>query len=415
MTTNWMVISGLVAGLSVSSSPAQAQVTAKDDARWAAWLGCWRAEDDVAGTGARLCITSRAQVGVTWLTVLGGQRVSEESRVADGVTRPIADASCAGTQSASWSTGGHRVYTKATVACGPEEARRLSGVAFLVEGPVLVDVQAIDERGTTSVRVRRYRRTSNQSMPDGTTAPRPTGMAEAAGISRPWTVPDIVEATALIPADGLQAALVEGPAAFALTRSDLLTLGNAHVAETVIDLMVAMAYPKRFVVSHGSEPSGLSVGALGGVGWVDPFFSPILGMASLYNCYEPYGWASSSYWSQCNPYDAFAYSRYPGYYGGYYGGADPRTTGWYVTGSASTTTAGAPHLEGRVVNGRGYTQIQPVESSGPAANTGSGGTIGTSSSGDSNSGGSGVTSQGYSGSGSGGGDRTAVPRPPGAR
>src|SRR5262245_660027 len=37
-------------------TPAASAATLQD-ARFNTWLGCWRLEDDLAGTGARMCIT----------------------------------------------------------------------------------------------------------------------------------------------------------------------------------------------------------------------------------------------------------------------------------------------------------------------------------------------------------------------
>jgi hypothetical protein len=66
---------------------------------------------------------------------------------------------------------------------------------------------------------------------------------------------------------------------------------------------------------------------------------------------------------------------------------------------------------GRVVDGRGYTRVT-TRTPEPAHMTGGeGGTAGTMSQGGGNSGG--VSTGGYSSGGGGGGDRTAVPRPPG--
>ena len=74
-----------------------------------------------------------------------------------------------------------------------------------------------------------------------------------------------------------------------------------------------------------------------------------------------------------------------------------------------------PQPEGRVVNGRGYTQVRPIDTS--FSMPGDGGSNGTTSTGNTSSGstssGGGVSGSGYSGGFSGGGDRTAVPRGPG--
>ena len=47
------------------------------DARFNSWLGCWRLEDDLAGTGARMCITPD-EAGVRLQTIVGTQRGIDE-------------------------------------------------------------------------------------------------------------------------------------------------------------------------------------------------------------------------------------------------------------------------------------------------------------------------------------------------
>jgi uncharacterized membrane protein YgcG len=128
----------------------------------------------------------------------------------------------------------------------------------------------------------------------------------------------------------------------------------------------------------------------------------------------------AGYWSNCAGFDPNYYSRYPGYYSGYWGayGSDWIVTNGNVSGGAGVTAPTA--TEGRLVNGRGYTQVRPVDTTYGSADqiAASGGqSNGGQSSG--SSGGSVSSGGGYSGGGgtttSGGGDRTAVPRGPGGR
>lgn len=401
--------------LQLGPSAARAQTPPAPD-RWAAWLGCWSAT--AGSTGSRLCIVPATGGGTAWITLVGAQRLGEEIYRPGAPPQPLADPSCRGTESARWSTEGLRLYHSATASCGAAEPRRLSGVAYLADGPTLVHVEAVGGGESANVRVRVFSRARAQDLPDGTRAPRPSADTEARGISRPWTVADVIEASTLLPPDAVQAAITEGPAAFSLTKASLTSLAQAKVAERVIDLMVATTFPSRFTLSSNGPSMSVSAGG----GGVDPFYAPIIGPASLYGCYGPYGWATASYWSMCDPYSGSIYSTRYGYgglpygYTGYYG--DPWYYGyWYVPGNSTIgtgtgeTPAAAP--VGRVVNGRGYTQIHPVDTTPSAAfSNGGGGTNSTSSSGGGNSGG-GASPSGYSGGGGGGGDRTAVPRPPG--
>jgi hypothetical protein len=152
--------------------------------------------------------------------------------------------------------------------------------------------------------------------------------------------------------------------------------------------MVALSFPEQFAIDRASSVGGEELGPV--TGWYDP--------------YDPYGWISPL-WMYGSPFWAV-------------GGGE-----WVVIdGDGSAGPSEEPRGRGRVVDGRGYTQVRPVES-GPARRYGGGSTASSSSGGaggtgstDSTSTGSssgsssGVSSSGYSSGGSGDGARTAVPR-----
>jgi hypothetical protein len=140
------------------------------------------------------------------------------------------------------------------------------------------------------------------------------------------------------------------------------------------------------------------------------------------DCYSPYGYGYRSYYSMCGAglyspfgYNYYGYNNYRYNYG-YYGG-------WVDVGAFQTVigaTTVEPQPEGRVVNGRGYTQIRNRESepsprisdggngggwSGSGGGVSSGGySTGSSNSGSSGGGGGGSTGGGDSGA------RVAVPK-----
>ena len=167
----------------------------------------------------------------------------------------------------------------------------------------------------------------------------------------------MIEASDKLPVAAIQAALTELRHGFDLNRKTLVALDDGGVNESVIDLMVALTYPKKFVVeraSGGSAPIGVSTGS----GWFDPFLSAEYA-APLMNCYTPYGYGYRSYYSMCGPgyygsfgynYYGYGYPYYPYYPGGGWVdiGVNPPIVGPPVT----------PQPEGRVVNGHGYTQIR---------------------------------------------------------
>lgn len=412
-----------------SAPAAPAAATAQTDARFAHWLGCWRLEDDLVGTGARVCIVSDDRNGVKLQTLVGSHRGADEVIVPDGVARPISDPECKGTERAEWSSDGLRVFRYTDVTCGKDPARKVSSVAFLTRGPAWINVQLVEGGPTKNVRVQRYRRALDQTLADGSKSPLPSarmlaGAPPADGTD--WNVDDVIEASAKLPADAVQAAITEDRGPYELNKKNLIAMDEADVPETVIDLMVALTYPQRFVVQRAGAssyaPSGISMGG----GWYDPFMSP-LAFSSMYDCNSLYGYRS--YYSACgsmySPYSyyGYGYGGYGNYYGNYYPGYSTYGGGWIALDPNAVST-GTPTAEGRVVNGRGYTQVRPREAEPSpvrSGNIGNGAAYDHGGGSSSSGGTSGVSSQGYSGGSSGGssssggdsGARTAVPRPPG--
>ena len=411
-----------VAGLLATPGAAAAQTTPsaapKLDARFSAWLGCWRLEDDLAGTGARMCITPD-QGGVRLQTLVGTNRGIDELVIADGISRPIVDAACKGTERSEWSNDGTRVFRTTDVTCPNESPRTIKSVAFLAPGPMCTNIQHVSgEAAASSVRAQRYRRAANQNLADGTRAPQPAAAPLADDLR--WSVEDVIEASGKLPAEALQAALADVRQKFNINKKTLLSLDEAGVPDAVIDLMVALSFPQRFVVERASASA--PVGVSTGMGWYDPFMSPLMSplMSPYANCYVSDGYYGyRSYYNMCGPY-MYGYNYYP--YSGYYPYAYYGSGAWVPIDNGGNGGEAIATGNGRVINGRGYTQIRersPEPAPVRANSRGDG-----SASGWSGNNGGGVSSGGYStgsngsssgGSGSSGGDggRTAVARPPG--
>jgi len=182
-----------------------------------------------AQTAARVCVTRVAGHGISLRTIVGGQLASDEVRVADDTPRPAREADCTGTETTRWSADGQRAYRTAQASCGSETARTLAGVVYFVPGPVWIDVQTVTLNGATNVRVTGYTRAASKRLPDGSVVPTvPAGMA-ASLRSRGWTTDEIVEASAILPPNGVQAAISEGPTAFRVNAKSLSQLAEGRV------------------------------------------------------------------------------------------------------------------------------------------------------------------------------------------
>ncbi len=384
------------------------------DARWAPYLGCWqlqnentgRALTDMTAVAARqakaeathedvmICVTPAGEANaVSQQTVLNGDSVLDEVVAADGTARSGENGTCRSTRRAEWSSTGRQLFTRGTVSCEGQPERTITGLSVVTTGPTWIDIQLVEVRASRSLRVRRY----VQSREQRRLAQAP--LANSVGPMERWTLAEVKEAARHTAPEVLQAALVEVSTKLPLNARRLVELDKAGVPGSVVDVMVALSFPEKFVVeSGGSSYGGGGWGGFGGT--LDP-------------------WLISSELAWLSMYSPFGYQYY-GYYDPRYG---PGWGNW--VGVVPPVSGGAPVEDpnGRVVNGMGYTRVRPRDPEPRIAGAGFVDRSGSSDSGRGSSGsggsGSGVTSGGYSsgggsGSSSGGGSgRTAVPRPPG--
>jgi hypothetical protein len=213
----------------------------------------------------------------------------------------------------------------------------------------------------------------------------------------PTRLEDVIDASKTVSASAVEAWLSEGAVRVPVKRQELMQLSDARVNTRVIDLMVALAYPKKFEVRKASSGGG---GSTWDIGMPTGFYPGEWGLVTSeygygYGLYGvPYFFGGNSYYQPGNFY--------------------------FVPGdSGGTPTPAAPH--GQVVNGEGYTRVQVREPyrgtatlSGSSAQSSSSG--GSSASNDgggssgSSSGSSGTSPSGYSGGGGSSTGLTAVPR-----
>jgi hypothetical protein len=385
--------------------PAQAQQV---DPRWAPWLGCWQLVDESirqaasrdAGRsnpdGTFVCVGPANEAsGVSLSTRIENQSVLEQTIVADGAQHPVEEADCRGGQRADWSQNGERLFSHAELICADEAPRKVSGLAMVLDG-TWIDIQAIEIGDREHIRVRRFRRSSDQA--GAAPARRAASIAPRLGARR-FTLEDVKETSARLSPRVVEAALVETNASFDLNSKALIDLDEAGVSDTVIDLMVALSFPTRFIVDR-TRPQTTSSSTVSGS----------LGPYSL----SPY----DVFWD--SPYVPYYYSPFGYAYWAGYGMPYYPLAGFVTIDRAAplpTESTGAA----RLVNGAGYTQIRPREAepvisstdsrstrSGGSSSPGSSSSSGGSASGDSSAG---ASSGGYSSGGSSSDTgRTAEPR-----
>jgi uncharacterized membrane protein YgcG len=380
-----------------SIAPAFAQqppTAGRVDARWTAWFGCWQQlEETVKDTsliesdtrnpvvtkGVVVCVTPADDPpGVTINTIVETQSALEQTIVADGSNRAIDEPGCQGSQRARWSENGRRLFAHAELSCTNGVKRTISGLTTIAPGSIWVDIQVVNSEGRESVRVRRYRRAPRQSYGSRVTAEQiAAGATAAARQAVPFTVDEVKEAIAQVSPSTVEAALMETDAGFPLNAKRLQELDAAGVPARILDLMIALSFPNRFLVERRTSSSWYGGTDIIGSEWMD------MGFDLFPYRYAPFG------------YGMWGYDNY--YYGGPVYSLDP---------SPGPQRSG----EGRVVDGLGYTRVRSRDPQPGTMANGSGGGMPSSAGGSSDGSTGGVSSQGYSG---GGGDsgRTAVTRP----
>jgi hypothetical protein len=361
----------IAAGLAVAVLGSTGNVSAQDvDGRWLPFLGCWTPSAE--GTGIDLvCLRPAAQQGgVELLRIADNAVTGREVLWADGVRHDTSRESCDGWEQGSFSEDGRRLFMKGEYTCDGV-TQEVGGVISMASPAAWLDVRVAGMDGERVAWVQRYHVGAAEDVEAAgfgdILADRSWSVATARVVaSAGLDVEDVIEASAELPDEAVQALLAELATPFDLTAADLIRMADAGVSGDVIDVAVAVSYPHRFTLDNGPEQvasSALDRGSLrrrwaydgyAGPAFYDPFYSPWslrYGYGSMYG-YGSYGYGSYGYG-----------------YGGYgYGGF-----GGYPYGYRPTVVVVDPvqREHGRVVNGRGYSR-------GGSGSTGSSGSYGPS-------------------------------------
>jgi hypothetical protein len=328
-------------------APASAQI---DDNRWLPFIGCWEATPESPEAGL-LCFRA-APGGVEMTSVSDGEVVATETLVADGQPRPIVADGCDGTESVVFAEDGRRAFTRSDIACG-NDPRSGTGVMALTARNQWIDVRSLEVQGEKVAWVQEYALVGFDRLAElGVTDPadgletsiRAARVAAAGEID----LDDVREAVAALDSEAVVAWVAAQGDPFDVDGEQLLALADEGMPESVIDVVVAVSFPERFVVAPEQQiveadmrPEGrripVRVGYRSYLGW-DPFYA------------DPYfGFGYRSRFG----YGAFGYG-YPGYYGGGYGYGYPGYGYGYPTYGPTVIRIERAPSGGRVVKGRGW-------------------------------------------------------------
>jgi len=381
---------------SAAAAGAQSTQLAAADARWTPWVGCWQpsARDAAAAQAPNkaapvVCfVPAPGNATVDLVTVNGGTVGTPERVDANGSRREVSRDGCNGWETAEFSPDAKRIYLKSEHQCTGNRMRTSTGVMSITPTGEWLDVQSVKVDANSGVRVVHYGRVPvpealsadlRTAIEHGSLAPSVAALESRDSVS----IADVVEATKRVDPLVVQTWLVQLGQGFNVDAKRLAELADAKVPANVVDVMVALSYPRAFainlaqadgqIIPTGNQAQANAQEALG----IGP---------TVFMSYDPM-WSSYGY-----------YSRYSmnGYYNnGNYG------TYYQARPVIVTRPVAAPESEsrGRMVRGSGYTRDRG--DGGSTAGTPQGRTDGGDRS----------TGAGSSGS-SGGGGRTAKPRSP---
>ena len=286
----------------VAASPAQAQL---DDQRWLPFIGCWQSAESIDGEDADaglLCVRPAAG-GVDLESVVDGEVVSTERVAGDGVARSVVAEGCEGTEAVAFSADGHRAFTTSEFDCSGEP-RSGTGVMAVVAPNRWVDVRALEIQGEKVSWVQSYRLAAVERLAEeGITDPRDglalTTRAARLAAASDIDVDDVREAAERIDSEAVVAWVAAQENELDIDAETLVALADAGVAEEVIDVIVAVSYPERFVVepeqpvemAERAEPRGRRpvYGGYRGYLSYDPFYYGYSPYSYRYG-YSPFGY-----------------------------------------------------------------------------------------------------------------------------
>ncbi|TVP77474.1 MAG: hypothetical protein EA352_03540 [Gemmatimonadales bacterium] len=331
--------------------PAPAQADEPADDRWTAWTGCWEPLDaSGADAGSELLVCFQPEDdGVLLVTWQDGEVVGEEWIVGDGQPIAAADGGCEGTRQASWSADDRRVFIQSDLRCSEQASRTTDGVFVLADDgrewieihnvrsgdrePVLAVRHFVEARAVTLAR-------HDVTPPGGDRllAIRTTRSA----LSGPVPVDALVEAHQVVGSEVVAAMVAEIGEPYDLDARTLRSARDAGLSDPVLDVMVAVSNPHRFVIQSGQveEAPPVRTAAPAGPG---AWSTPRVGTSRM-----RYGF-SAGY--RCSLWDPFCSSFHYGYTTWYSGGPG----GWWGYHQPRYVVVQPGTRAPRVNPGSGYT------------------------------------------------------------
>lgn len=352
---------GTLAGLLLAALPMVAQAQAgQTRAGWQPYLGCWepsmpaQAESAAGGQAAAqdgiLCFVPSG-ADVEMLTIVDGEITHREGYFADGQPHPVEQDGCRGTESARFSADGRRLYTVSQLTCENGTVRSSTGIISMPGPGEWLDVRALQANGGATAWSQWYNYADDSVLEDlglpRRSEPLPLVLRGSEFFAAAQvTIEDVIDASQNVDAKAVAGWLAQLRQEFDdLGAEELVRLDDAGVPAEVIDVIVAVSFPRHFALGdgraladeYGSDRRGHRV-----------FMTPL----GYYYSPSAFGYGYRSRYG------------YPGYYGYGYGSYWGGWGSYYRPVAVDVNRAPTRSDGGRVIAGRGYRGPRSVSSGG---------------------------------------------------
>ncbi len=244
-------------------APAPSMATTLD-ARWAPWLGCWRAEavvqsNDASNSSVTCVVPLSGTSGVQEVSITRGTIVSRRRYVADGRPNSFDENGCHGTRTVSWSMKSRRVYMRSSYTCNAGLTGSSSGVLSLTATGDWLNVENM-RAGQGSIQYVDH--WHDAGIPVGIPSEIVNALEAnrlAVGTARASAAlalgaDDIVDALRYVDPLTVQSWIAASGQQFSLTGDEIMTLSRANVPRSVLQAMVGWT-PQPGAMAPGYDPN----------------------------------------------------------------------------------------------------------------------------------------------------------------
>jgi hypothetical protein len=350
-----LVLAGLLA--TAPAMPAAAQGTSS----WQAFFGCWASARPGAqeGDGETVLCFRPSGEGVEVSTLVDGEETGAEILVADGRQRDTQVQACTGYRSTEFSADGDRAFLSSELTCDGE-TRTSSGVMAFVSTNRLLHFREVEIAGEPVSWIEEYHPVTSQWFAENGVEDPTVNLQYALAVrtraARAITIPDVEEAASRVGPGALQLWIAAQPSDFELDGQGIVHLADSGVPESVIDVMVAAAFPDHFAVSLEDGTTTIAENRPSAQGR----YAPSFGAYRSY-LFDPFFLPSFYTYGAFGAYNAFGYPLLPGYL---------YSPGYLYAGRPLTIVVQPQpqpqQPQGRMVNGLGYSRNAPAGNAAPA-------------------------------------------------